>query len=378
MSRMKIRPLHMIAVAALLYVAASARAAEVPAEGHYGAAARDVMDDLQKNFYDAGTGLYMRSDTERSPDYMWANGVVFSALVGAARHDPKTYRPIMDKFYVAMDGYWDAKAAIPGYEAVLGARHGVDRYYDDNAWMVITYLEAYDLTSDARYRNRASQTLHFVRSGWDEQLGGGIWWHERHKDGTKNTCSNAPAAVGCLRLAQVAAHDDVPELVDAADKIVTWTTAHLQDTDGLFHDRQVVATGEIKHGKLSYNAGLMVRAYLALYRRTGEARYLDQAKRVARAADGLIVPHSGMYRDGVKFAQFMVEADLELYRQTKENYLIERARKNADGYYDRWKRQAPDDLISNAATARVLWLMADTETEAGRAFWEKADDAGRR
>ena len=34
-------------------------------------------------------------------------------------------------------------------------------------------------------------------------------------------------------------------------------------------------------------------------------------------------------------------------------------------------------MISNAAIARELWLMAETETDAGRAFWRDSDQATR-
>jgi hypothetical protein len=40
---------------------------------------------------------------------------------------------------------------------------------------------------------------------------------------------------------------------------------------------------------------------------------------------------------------------------------------------ERWKVNPPGDLISNAAIGRVLWLMAETETDAGRAFWQESD-----
>ena len=73
----------------------------------------------------------------------------------------------------------------------------------------------------------------------------------------------------------------------------------------------------------------------------------------------------------------MVEADLELYRTTKEEYLLKRAKENADAYYENWKAKPPDDMISNAAIARVLWLMAETETDDGRAFWQGADKVGK-
>jgi hypothetical protein len=73
----------------------------------------------------------------------------------------------------------------------------------------------------------------------------------------------------------------------------------------------------------------------------------------------------------------MVEADLELHRATGDDDLLARAKKNADVFYERWKAQPPDDMISNAAIARVLWLLAETETDAGQAFWRQMDSVGK-
>ena len=165
-------------------------------------------------------------------------------------------------------------------------------------------------------------------------------------------------------------------LVDQARKIVAWTVGSLQAEDGLFDDRKVVATGEVKRGKLTYNSALMLRALLGLYRATGKKEYLDQAQRIAKAADWFLDRKTGVYRDAVRYAHFMVEADLELYRTTKEEYLLKRAKKNVDAFYEKWKAKPPDDMISNAAIARVLWLMSETETDAGRAFWQGADKVG--
>ena len=151
----------------------------------------------------------------------------------------------------------------------------------------------------------------------------------------------------------------------------------MQAEDGLFDDRRVVATGEVKRGKLTYNSALMLQALLGLYRATGEKSYLEQARRIGKAGDWFLDAKTGVYRDAVRYSHFMVEADLELYRATKEQYLIERARKNVDAFYERWKAKAPDDMISNASIARVLWLMAETETAAGRAFWEAAEKVGK-
>jgi glycosyl hydrolase family 76 len=338
----------------------------------YAARAREVTEHTQRTFFDPKAGVYLKSLTIQKPDYVWLQSVMFSNLVAAARNDPKTYRPVLDRFSAALESYWDSKVKIPGYEPAPTRGNGNDKYYDDNAWLVITFLEAYETNHNPRYLARADQTLRFVLSGWDDEAGGGIWWHQSHKDGTKNACSNGPAAVGCLRLAKFR-EDRAAALIDQAGKIVDWMTAKLEASDGLIDDRIVVATGEVKHGKLTYNSALMLRAILGLYRATGKQEYLDRAKQMGKAANWFLDAKTGVYRDAVRYSHFMVEADLELHRATGEDYLLTRAKRNADAFYDRWKANHPDDMISNAAIARTLWLMAETETEAGKAFWQRVD-----
>lgn len=341
--------------------------------GPYTKRALEVTEYTQKTFWNSGTGLYARSSKDRKPDFMWPNGVMFSALVGASRHEANIYRPVMLKFFTAMDTYWDSKAKVPGYEPAPTPGDGNDKYYDDNAWMVITFLEAHEVTRDPSFLARADETLKFVLSGWDKQNGGGIWWHERHKDGSMNTCVNAPAAVACQRLARFRAGESSRQLNDQSRQLVDWTVKELQAKDGLFYDRKFVATGKVDKGKLTYNSALMIRAILGLYRFTEKQEHLDEARRIAKASDWFVNNKTGAYRDHIKWSHLMIEADLELYRATKEDYLIQRAKKSTDYYYDSWKAKRPADMMSNASLARILWLFADTETEAGRVFWEAAD-----
>ncbi len=361
----------MSAAVLVLCFGGSTRAAD---QNPYAQHAREVTEHIQKEFFDAKSGVYFKSMTVRKPDYVWLQSVMFSNLVAAARSDPATYGPLLKEYFTRLDAYWDAKVKIPGYEAAPTRGNGNDKYYDDNEWLAITFLEAYETDRDPRYLTRADETLKFVLSGWDEKLGGGIWWHEEHKDGTKNACANGPAAVGCLQLARFR-EGDAGALVDQAQKIVAWTVDALQTDDGLFEDRKVVATGEVKRGKLTYNSALMLRALLGLYRTTGKKEYLEQAQRIGKAADWFLDAKTGVYRDALRFSHFMVEADLELYRTTKDDYLLKRAKTNVEAFYERWKAKPPADMISNAAIARVLWLMAETETDAGRAFWQRADKA---
>ena len=60
--------------------------------------------------------------------------------------------------------------------------------------------------------------MRFVLSGWDERLGGGIYWRPDHK--TKNTCSNGPGATAGLVLCGDTGVAHVATAYDQATKAV--------------------------------------------------------------------------------------------------------------------------------------------------------------
>ena len=334
--------------------------------------ALEITEDIHRKHWISKVQRYSNKPGSNQADAVWGAGVMFSALVGAARHEPAQFKPILGNFFNGLEGYWDKQATIQAYEPTP-RQNGNDKYYDDNAWMVITFFEAYELTRAPEYRRRAEETLEFVLSGWDEKfLGGGIWWHQDHENKVrgKNTCANGPSAVACLLSAKHSPPAKAKERFEWAEKIVRWTNSKLRLEDGLFADR-INFDGSMNRDKLTYNSALMLRANLGLYRATRKPECLEEAKRIGQAAKWFT--SNELYRDDVKWAHLMVEADLELYRATKEPYLIERATKNADHYYATWKAKPPEDLLAAASIARTLWLMADTETDVGRKFWAESD-----
>ncbi|GAA5484289.1 glycoside hydrolase family 76 protein [Haloferula sargassicola] len=330
----------------------------------------EVMEYLEDTYYNRRSGYYSNKADEDGPTTVWGAGIMFSALAGGARHEAR-YERDMRKYFRALDNYWDVAVEIPGYEP-LPTQGGHDKYYDDNAWMVITFLEAYDITGDKRYLKRADETLTFVLSGWDDEAGGGIWWHEGHKGGSKNTCANAPAALGCYRLSQYVDPRRRIELIEWGNKIVAWTVKQFQGDDLLFEDAVVVATGEENKGKLTYNTALMIRNFIALYGLSGQQPYLQEALETADAAQSMI-QGNGAYRDQWKWSHLQVEADIELYRTTGIRRYLQRAIDTAAVHYQEWKEKPPEEMIDVASLARELWLLADLETAKGRAFWERVD-----
>ncbi|MBC8136465.1 MAG: AGE family epimerase/isomerase, partial [Fibrella sp.] len=264
--------------------------------------------------------------------------------------------------------------------AYCSGPNGTDKYYDDNQWIVLADLEAFEATRDRSFLREAWATQKFVLSGWDEKLGGGIYWDLKHQ--TKNTCSNAPAAASALRLYQLTKDK---EQLKWAIKIRDWVKANLRDEDGLYWDNMRL-DGNIEKTKWSYNTALMIRTDVLFYQLTGDKASLVSARQSADT--GLAAwtdPATGsLHKTDASpiFTHLFCEALLRLYDVTKDKKYLEAAQKEADfsyrfardpkgGYWNDWNaKEHPADerkkLIVNASAARLFWLLAPYP-EAGKA-----------
>lgn len=354
-------------------------AAGLSARADYKQKAEEQTDYIQSRFFDAKTNRYHPDyplTANRLPwEFMWGNGVQFEVLAGATRVDPAKYKPLLYAFREGLQSYWDPEAPVPGFNAYCSGPRGTDKYYDDNEWLVLGFAEAYETTHDKLFLEDARRTQKFVLSGWDDILGGGIYWHLKHQ--SKNTCSNGPAAASCLRLVQVAGDNDQMEW---AKKIRAWVTPHLQDpADGLYWDGMNVKTGSIGKTKWTYNTALMIRTNVLFYTLTGDKETLAEARRCADA--GLAAwtdPATGSFHkteDSPLFTHLFGEALIGLYEATKDVKYLNAVRREASfayrtgrdttggGYWSKWtaKEHKPDErktLILNAAAARMFWLLA--------------------
>ena len=324
----------------------------------------DAMKDIRRDYRLPSSGLYadaIENGKQSGPAFCWGVGVTLSALNSAAKADP-SWKDELRSYVYATRVYWNEKGPVPGYDVLPGPKD-VDRYYDDNEWMVMALADASDVLNDKKVLSWAEDTLRYVLSGEDERLGGGIFWHEPKKE-SKNTCSNAPAIAACLAVYQ---RTRKPMYLAEARKLYTWTKMSLQDPRDLLYWDNVNLSGKVDETKFSYNTALMIRSASVLAAMTGEGGYKADAEQMARASEARWVdPATGAIKDGGRFAHLLLESWAYVptpERQAKARraltWLRDNCRAPRGRFGPRFDRvsdpsQTKFELIDQASAARAL------------------------
>lgn len=200
----------------------------------------------------------------------------------------------------AIEFYFDAEREPPAYSSYIPPPYGHenDRFYDDNAWIGLELLRAYELTGYTLALERAGQIFDYLVSGWDTNeespYPGGVLWVEASWNRDRNTVSTAPAAKLGLLLAE---QEDDPNrrryYLDWSKRMYDWVDANLRGPDGLYWDH-IDEDGAIDQSVFTYNQGAMLGTTLLLYQATGNERHLDRAEQIGQAVlarwdlDGLL------------------------------------------------------------------------------------------
>ncbi|MGV3530771.1 MAG: glycoside hydrolase family 76 protein [Chthoniobacteraceae bacterium] len=235
--------------------------------------------------------------------YAWPASTQFRVLNTLTQIDPETYglqlRAFSDELRSA---YWDR-----GYRSGAG---GGDRYYDDNAHLVVALAEAYKLTLDPVYLTRARETLDYVKQGEDAVAGGGIYFKENSFT-SKDTISTLQAARGAAMLYLTTGESGF--LTDAT-RLLDWSESHVQRTDGIYYQRWAIGTNQPTGVELINAAGIGISLNIELYRGTGESHFLAEAQRIAaRSLNRYFDSTTGRINDEGYWAFELVDGLNELY-----------------------------------------------------------------
>jgi len=351
---------------------------EVATKAQFKKWGEETLQRLFTEFRSDRPGLYSDERSSEKPKksgpaFMWGCGVMLSALTAAAKDKPKEYKPRLEPFITGLEVYWNNAGDVGGYD-VLPLPKPPDRYYDDNAWVAISLMEASSVTGNKDYLQKAKRTLDYVLSGEDKKEGG-VYWRENPRD-SKNTCSNAPAIVAALQFFQMTGDATYK---DTAIRIYGWTNKYLQDKDGLYFDN-IKLDGNVEKRKWAYNSALMIRANLLMaeVEKNGVKKklFLVEARRIADASEAKwIVPETGAFDDEAFFAVHLSEALLLLARQDKDTarrdltlraltYLGQTGR-GADGYFPtHWSnkngKRNRTSLLDQASAARAFLFAASS------------------
>lgn len=227
---------------------------------------------------------YLAEGTEGAPNaysYLWPFSGTLSAVnaLFECTGDKRYLNMLEDRILPGLQQYYDDSRVPAGYASYVRSEGLSDRFYDDNIWLGIDFAELYLASREPAYLEMAKRIWKFVKSGEDNVLGGGIYWCEQKKT-SKNTCSNAPAAVFAFRMFE--ATQDSTYFFDGK-AWYDWTKRHLQDpADGLYWDN-VSVDGKVDKRKYPYNSGQMLQSAVLLYRITKDSRYLQEAQRIAQS-----------------------------------------------------------------------------------------------
>jgi predicted alpha-1,6-mannanase (GH76 family) len=194
--------------------------------------------------------------------WTYANGWR-TVIANAQRTRSRMYAGLIETFYEGQD-----------------RRGWYAGYYDDENWMVLALMHAYEVTHEARYLSQARSLFSDIQQGWDTSCcgtpPGGIWWDKAHTQ--KATASNAGPVIAACRL--YAATREARYLTFAQQVYRYWWEQMVdpttyQVTDHLNRD------GTKVRWRFTYNEGLMIGASHALYRATNDATFLANAHHVA-------------------------------------------------------------------------------------------------
>lgn len=220
--------------------------------------------------------------TNRRVAYLWPTSGVFSGVNALLKSTgEKEYIQLLKTTVLpGLEQYYDSLRKPACYQSYISSSGKSDRFYDDNVWLALDFCESFMLTGKPVFLKKSLDIWQFIISGWDDLLGGGIYWCEQKKQ-SKNTCSNAPGSVLAFKLFE-ATKDSL--YFNWGLRIYNWTKINLQDsTDYLYFDNKDLS-GKISRRKYTYNSGQMLQSTALLYKLTGKKEYLEEAQRIAKSA----------------------------------------------------------------------------------------------
>jgi hypothetical protein len=345
--------------------------ASAQSKDYYKKEMQSLQAAIQNNFYDKASGNYLvvldpaKRETKngylREYTYLWSYCAMYQAANEIEKLDPK--QKLMAPMLELINRYYDPAPPKPGYSDYIMKLKPGERYFDDNQWIGITSLDAFERTKDKKHFELGKAMYDFQMTGYDQVLGGGIYWKEGDLS-SKNTCSNGPGALVALQMYKATKQKFY---LDTAIKLVKWTDSKLRTPENLYWDNIRTKDGRMGKATFSYNTGTMLESYVYLYELTGKKEYLDQANIIADASLSYFYG-SGKFKDEYWFNAVLLRGYQHLLKVNKDTkYIIAFKKcldnalqndKNAKGLFDTTKRDGTKEARDLVAIGGMLEILA--------------------
>lgn len=340
----------------------------------YKAKAKEAYDNIQTVYAIQGSPFFKENVPAQPGDpqycYFWPYGAMFTSitLMKSLGFNDDNYQSEFNSGVNGMEAYLDNSRTPAAYQAIPVSAGVSDRYYDDNAQAGIDFMEAYEVTGDASFLNKAKLCYAFCKSGEDDLQGGGLYWNEQVKNNTAD--DNCIKATNVTSLAAVLAFklykaEPAQDYLTTGTKWYNWVKTHMQDpTDKIYWNYVRIRDGAIDYTKWAYNTGAMISNACLLYSITNNSSYLAEAKSLAAAS------YNYFTHNVTGVGKFFPPNDpwftAILFRGYLDLYAID---KSSDAYIQ--------TIIQNAGYAMQFARMPDTKqfyedwsgTDVGRYYW---------
>ncbi len=305
--------------------------------------------DINSKLKDQQKGLYYEttdsSKNENPHSWLWPLCALIQGTNEMETLEPgKKYMLPVEQ---AIDQYYSDKPPFPAYQDYVRKERASSRFYDDNQWVAIAYLDAYNRKHQQKYLDVSKMIYRFILGGTDTVAQGGTYWKEGDKT-TKNTCSNGPGILVALQLYKITRQK---QYLDTALALYRWTNKYLQAPEGLYYDNINVSTLKVAKAFYTYNTGTMLQSNVLLYEVTKDKKYLSEAQRIAKAGKAYFFKN-GRLPGEYWFNAVMLRGYEELFRVDKNQEWVNFYQQDAD---EIWKNERDsNNLLGKKLEKRLI------------------------
>lgn len=368
-----------------IYRGYSSQESKLVAQNVYADTAEELTLNIIEDYYSMDTHILKGDLGSNDGSFVWAFGSYVEALADTYVFHPdnqtikNAYIDALDNGFARFRVQSDLSTPAGNFSNVVyynaSAGNSGDYYYDDNAWVAIQYLNAYEILDDKKYLTKAEEILNFFETGIDSTLGGGLYWDKSYS--CKNTCADGPAAICYLWAYKLTGNE---HYLNRGKELISWLNSTLRDSDGLYFDNKGT-DGSLNTWKAFYNQGTPLYALCMLYDITGEAQYKTLADQTAQAildygfsgsGDDVKINGNPIYKSWCVgwlirgFEQYVLTTGekTEFYDKMESVLDDTLATKNSDGYYDpyfctgEWGGESTTDSLQPCGVASVYALCA--------------------